>query len=62
MAQKKDFATMTAEEKVAAYDKLIANRQARQAGGKARRAAVKALIAAHKPEYEKLLAKAQAEG
>jgi len=50
-----DIKTMTDEQKKAAFEKWASRFEARQANSKKRRAAVKALIAAHQVEYDKLL-------
>lgn len=55
----KPLSEMSVEEQAAAYKALVEKRQAKQVTGKAKRAAIKALIAAHKPEFDKLVADAQ---
>lgn len=50
----KSYKDMTPEEKLAAFDKLMAGREGRKGQGKARRTAIVALIKTHKAEYDKL--------
>lgn len=51
----KKYSEMTDEEKRDAFDTWAANKEKRQASSKAKRAAVQALIAAHKDEFNKLV-------
>ena len=49
------FEAMTEEEKRAAFEKWMANRENRKGQGKARRTAMQTLMKNHQAEYNKLL-------
>jgi len=51
----KPYKEMNAEEKIAAFDKLMAGRESRKGQGTAKRTAVRQLIDLHTAEYNKLL-------
>ena len=53
MAEGKKLTDMSPEEKQAAFQKWLESKESRQGKAKARREATKAVIAAHKVEYDK---------